>query len=154
MRTNASRLQIEMRLQVVGCEWGTWVSLIQGKNKERCRARTYSEVNHPESNRLRGTCEGDLQQLGVYRRFVTRDYDRDDRREVESIPFEKGSFARARACSEVHASRLFTPHVVRFDERKRRRSDLQPAVCPVRGRVAESLFLAAMSASGRRLLRY
>lgn len=40
---------------------------------------------------------------------------------------------------EVHASRLFTPHVVRFDERKRRRSDLRPVVYPVRGQVAESL---------------
>lgn len=45
--------------------------------------RMYSEVNHPESNRLRSTCEGDLQQLGVYRRFVTR--------EEESIPFGRAS---------------------------------------------------------------
>lgn len=96
----------------------------------------YSKVNHPESNRLRSTCEGDLQQLGVYRRFATRDYD--DRREEESISFGR-ALSLARARSEVHASRLFTPHIVRFDERKRRRSDLRPVVCPVRGRVAESL---------------
>lgn len=71
--------------------------------------RMYSEVNHPESNRLRSTCEGDLQQLGVYQRFVTRDYDARKNRFHLGEPHE------------VHASRLFTPHVVRFDERKRRR---------------------------------
>lgn len=55
-----------------------------------------SEVNHPESNRPRSTCEGDLQQLGVYRRFVTTRLWRPTQ-EKESIPFGKGSFALSRS---------------------------------------------------------
>lgn len=97
--------------------------------EERHRAHTHSGVNHPKSNRLRAPA-GDLQQTarGVYwrLRLATATTDASENR-FRRLGRE---FSGARERAPKFPPWLFTPHIVRFDERKRRRADLWPAISP------------------------
>jgi len=87
---------------------------------------TYTKVNHPESNRLRAPTVIYNKQLGAYWRLrlatMTTDASKNRFRSL------RRTLARERALK--FPPRLFTPHIVRFDERKCRRADLWPTILP------------------------
>jgi len=132
------------------------------KKSVACNACTngcvHSNVNYPESNRLRGPGD-DLQQTArCLLTFATRATTMTDTRtRIDSVRRAASSFLSSSCLGRASAPRslprclcpmLFALTSVNVDE-----PDLRPVACRVRARVAESL-LAATSALGRRLLCY